>query len=413
MELVIEKYKQTEIGLIPSDWEVKSLGKIGECIIGLTYSPNDVKDYGTLVLRSSNVQNNKLAFENNVFVKMELPERVFVKENDILICVRNGSKHLIGKSALIDKKTKGSAFGAFMAIYRTEFSKIVFYNFQSNIIQKQIDENLGATINQITNKNLASYKIPLPPTFEEQTLIATTLTNTDTWITNLEKLLAKKYLIKQGTLQGLLKPKDDWSEKSIIELAENKKELFDDGDWIESEHIINNGVRLIQTGNIGIGKYVEKNNKKYISEKSFLELSCKPLVEGDLLICRLADPAGRACILPNIGEDKVITSVDVTIFRPRNEIANRVFLLYLFSTSEWFQKVTERVGGTTHKRISRSSLGNIKIAIPKDIKEQNRIATILSDMDLEIEQLETKLEKAKKVKQGMMQELLTGKTRLV
>lgn len=406
-------YKHTEIGVIPNDWEVKSLGEIGECIIGLTYSPNNVADYGTLVLRSSNVQNNKLAFDNNVFVKMELPERVFVKENDILICVRNGSKHLIGKCALIDKSTEGSAFGAFMAIYRTKYYGNVFYQFQSNIIQKQIDENLGATINQITNKNLASYKIPLPSTTKEQTAIANALSDTDTWINSLEQLLTKKRQIKQGAMQELLQPKEGWKEKSIIELAENKKELFDDGDWVEAEHITDFGVRLIQTGNIGIGKYVEKDNKKYVSEKSFIDLRCKPLVKGDLLICRLAEPAGRACIFPNIGESKVITSVDVTIFRPRNEIANRVFLLYIFSTSVWFQKIIERVGGTTHKRISRSSLGNIKISLPKDINEQTRIATILSDMDDEIAQLETKLAKAKQIKQGMMQELLTGRIRLV
>ena len=103
MELVFKKYKKTEVGIIPNDWDLKTLGEIGEVIVGLTYSPNDVREYGTLVLRSSNIQDNKLVYQNNVFVQMDLPERVIVREGDLLICVRNGSRNLIGKSVLIDK----------------------------------------------------------------------------------------------------------------------------------------------------------------------------------------------------------------------------------------------------------------------------------------------------------------------
>lgn len=411
MELTKTKYKQAEIGLIPDDWECLRMGEIGETIIGLTYSPRDVSDYGTLVLRSSNVQNNRLAYENNVFVQMDLPQRVIVRKNDILICVRNGSKHLIGKCALIDKKAEGMAFGAFMSIYRSQYSKFIFYAFQSSIIQRQIDETMGATINQLTNKNLAEFKIPLPP-LPEQKAIAQVLSDTDSLIQTLEQKLVKKRAIKQGAMQQLLTPKEDWEVTTMLELADSKKQLFDDGDWIESEHITNDGVRLIQTGNIGVGRYVEKENKKFIYEASFEKLKCKPLQEGDLLICRLAEPAGRACILPPLPFDKIVTSVDVTIFRPRSEVANRIFLMNVFSTSEWFKQIYESVGGTTHKRISRGALGKVSIKLP-NIEEQTRIATILSDMDAEIGQLEQKLDKYKLLKQGLMQELLTGRIRLV
>ena len=197
-------YKHTELGEIPEDWEVKALGSIGESIIGLTYSPNDVADFGSLVLRSSNVQKNRLAFENNVFVNMELPDRVIVRENDILVCVRNGSRQLIGKCALIDDKTAGSAFGAFMSIYRTEFSKFVFFQFQSNIIQNQINEVMGATINQITNKDMAGFKIPLPKDTKEQTAIANVLSDMDTELDALHQRLEKIQSIKQGMMQELL-----------------------------------------------------------------------------------------------------------------------------------------------------------------------------------------------------------------
>jgi type I restriction enzyme S subunit len=196
--------QQTEIGEIPEDWEVANFGEIGQSIIGLTYSPNDVSDFGTLVLRSSNVQKNKLAFENNVFVNMDLPNRVIVKEGDILVCVRNGSRNLIGKCALIDKKTAGSAFGAFMSIYRTEHSKFVFYQFQSDIIQNQINEMMGATINQITNKDMASFIVPYPKGEAERTAIGEILTDIDSEIDGLEKRLSKTLQIKQGMMQELL-----------------------------------------------------------------------------------------------------------------------------------------------------------------------------------------------------------------
>jgi len=197
-------YKQTELGEIPEDWEVVKLGDIGKNIIGLTYSPNDIVEYGSLVLRSSNVQNNKLAFENNVFVDMDLPKRVIVKEGDILICVRNGSKQLIGKCALIDKETEGSAFGAFMSIYRTEFSSFIFYQFQSNIIQRQIDEIMGATINQITNKDMAVFKVSLPNNSDEQVAIANVLSDMDKEIEALQQRLSKTQQLKQGMMQELL-----------------------------------------------------------------------------------------------------------------------------------------------------------------------------------------------------------------
>jgi type I restriction enzyme S subunit len=155
-----------------------------------------------------------------------------------------------------------------------------------------------------------------------------------------------------------------WNLVSLYELAEKQKAKFDDGDWIEAEHITDRGVRLVQTGNIGIGRFVEKDIKKYIFQSSYEKLKCKQLHIGDLLICRLAEPAGRACVFPEIGEEKVVTSVDVTIFRPEAEKVDRRYLVQYLSTPAWFDAVIEQVGGTTHKRIARSALGNISIPLP-------------------------------------------------
>ena len=146
----LKEYKQTEIGVIPEDWDVKNLGDIGDSIIGLTYTPRDVVSYGKLVHRSSNIQNNRLSYNDNVYVNKTINENLILRENDILICVRNGSRDLIGKSALIKGKAVGETFGAFMSVFRSdEYQPFIFYLFLSNLVQRQINQSLGATINQI------------------------------------------------------------------------------------------------------------------------------------------------------------------------------------------------------------------------------------------------------------------------
>lgn len=204
---------------------------------------------------------------------------------------------------------------------------------------------------------------------------------------------------------------NDWDTFSVIELAGNKKEFFDDGDWVEAEFLTDNGIRLIQTGNIGEGSFIDKEKKKYISEDSFVKLKCKELLVGDILICRLADPAGRACVLPNIGERKMITSVDVSIFRPNETLVDKNFLVATFSTENWFNEVRERCGGSTRTRIARSELGKIKFPIPK-LPEQISIAHILGLMDSAITQNNSLIAQKELQKKWLMQNLLTGKKRL-
>jgi type I restriction enzyme, S subunit len=197
-------YKQTELGMIPEDWNVIPMGEIGESLIGLTYQPSDVKKSGILVLRSSNIQNERLAFEDNVYVEMDIPERAITQENDILICVRNGSRQLIGKCVLIDKNIAGSAFGAFMSVYRSEYGKFLIFQFQSDVIKRQINEVMGATINQITSKDLTRFRVFFPPIKEEQTAIATILSDMDLEIGAIEAKLTKARQLKQGMMHELL-----------------------------------------------------------------------------------------------------------------------------------------------------------------------------------------------------------------
>ncbi|MCG8353034.1 MAG: hypothetical protein MI924_35160, partial [Chloroflexales bacterium] len=130
LEDVPPGYKRTEAGVIPEEWETRTLREIGHCLIGLTYDPSNVTSDGLLVLRSSNIGNGILEFQDNVFVNVKVPERIIVRDGDLLICVRNGSRQLIGKCALIDKRAEDMTFGAFMSVFRSPHNRFVFYCFQ-------------------------------------------------------------------------------------------------------------------------------------------------------------------------------------------------------------------------------------------------------------------------------------------
>lgn len=187
-------------------WIEKKLGDVVTNPTGLTYSPSNVRNYGTLVLRSSNIKNGKLVFDDNVFVEMNIPERATVHTNDLLVCVRNGSKALIGKCAVITEEAEGMAFGAFMTILRAYGIGQLFLNYywQTDFIQKQIRDNMGATINQITNADISDFNIFVPSSLPEQQAIASVLTSMDNELSALEAKRKKYKQIKQGMMQQLL-----------------------------------------------------------------------------------------------------------------------------------------------------------------------------------------------------------------
>jgi len=157
---------------LPSGWLWVPMGELGETNVGLTYSPNDVAEVGTPVLRSSNIQNGKLDFEDLVRVRNQPKESAMVESGDLLICARNGSRALVGKVAIIENLPEPSAFGAFMAIFRSEVNRYLYIFISSPVFRSVIDEVNTTTINQITQNNLRSTLAPLPPLAEQHRIVA-------------------------------------------------------------------------------------------------------------------------------------------------------------------------------------------------------------------------------------------------
>jgi type I restriction enzyme, S subunit len=194
------------------EWVIKTLGQLGELVSGLTYSPDDIREKGLLVLRSSNIKNNVITLDDNVYVRTDISGANLSFENDILICVRNGSKALIGKNAIIPKDMPLSTHGAFMTVFRSKFSKFVFQLLQSRAYDKQVRADLGATINSINRTQLEKYVFYIPKDIKEQEKIANCLSALDTLITAQAEKIESLKVHKKGLMQGLFPSFEEVSE---------------------------------------------------------------------------------------------------------------------------------------------------------------------------------------------------------
>lgn len=211
---LLKKYKRGAINNIFNGHMLSSEEKetARECLLsevasfhqGLTYTPGDVADSGCLVLRSSNIQNGRLAFKDNVFVNCAVSQTIAVKENDILMCVRNGSKHLVGKTAIIDQAYENMTWGAFMMVIRSKLSNSFVYHYlNSDSFYNQVFRDSGtATINQITKGTLNECKLILPSK-EVQNKICGYLNLLESRLQKEEDILEELSLLKGSLLQQL------------------------------------------------------------------------------------------------------------------------------------------------------------------------------------------------------------------
>lgn len=200
---------------------------------------------------------------------------------------------------------------------------------------------------------------------------------------------------------------EHWIMTRIKFLSNGEKNSFIDGNWVELPYITDDGIRLIQTGNIGIGKYKEQGFR-YISEDAFSELKCTEVFPNDVLICRLASPVGRGCLAPKLG-CRMITAVDNCILKPSPNHDAR-FIVYQISTSHYLGFIQFISRGGTRSRISRSMLGNINFSSPP-LEEQIQIAKYLDHkthlIDTLIEKKQKQIELLKEQRTAVINQAVT------
>lgn len=199
---------------------------------------------------------------------------------------------------------------------------------------------------------------------------------------------------------------EGWRTARLQDLAENPSGDFVDGDWIESKDQDENGtIRLLQVGNVLRGKLKTEGSTRWVNEDTARRLKCTLLREGDILIARMPDPIGRACLLPSLPYLS-ITAVDCAVLRVDRARVSPSFAVQYFNSDEHLAGVASHITGTTRQRISRSNLARLPIPLPP-VGEQCKIAAILSSMDEAIEATQAVIDQFQVVKKAMMAELLT------
>ncbi len=412
MESILERitiregYKQTSIGVIPNEWDVNKLGELGEIINGLTYSPEEINDEGVLVLRSSNIKDRQLVFNDNVYVKTDKFNPV--KKGDILICVRNGSKNLIGKNALVNEEAEGLAFGAFMAIFRGSTNDFLYHIFGTDLYQKEIHRNLGATINSINGSDLKLFKFPIPP-LPEQQKIASILSTWDLAIAKQKHLVEHTKKRNQGLAQQLLTGKkrlkgfdEEWKNLKFGEVINRITRRND----IENTNVVTISAKR------GFVRQDDFFNKQVASETL---TNYYLLKKGEFAYNKSYSggyPMGAFKRLNNF-DFGVVTTLYIC-FSIKDDFDSDFFVHY-FEAGQMTHGLTKiaQEGGRAHGllNIGLSDFLNLKIRIP-NLNEQIEISELIEKAEKELLLQEQQLSLLQNEKKGLMQKLLTGEIRV-
>ncbi|MGN2263969.1 restriction endonuclease subunit S [Lactococcus lactis] len=396
------------------DWEERKLTDVTYSYSGLTYSPTDVQDKGTFVLRSSNVKNDQLIDADNVYVNPDIVNSNNVKVGDVIVVVRNGSRSLIGKHAIVTKEMPHTVIGAFMSAFRGENGEYINALLSTNNFQKEVHKSLGATINQITGKDFSMMNF-LTPKLEEQNKIGSFFKQLDNTITlhqrklDLLKEQKKGYLQKMFPKNGAKVPElrfagfaDDWEERKLGEVIdiENgyafKSEYFSDE---EKRHIV------LTPGSVKIGGGFQKDKGRYYDVSGVFpeKFIFKP---GNIFITMTdltptAQSLGYPAIVPR--DDNVYLH-NQRLGKIINTTTNPEFLYTLLTTDTYHKEIVSSASGTTVKHSSVSKILDFKSAIP-NIDEQKLIGSFFKELDNTIALHQRKLDLLKEQKKGFLQKM--------
>lgn len=415
-------YKETQIAWlaeVPTHWDVQRLKDIGDAIIGITYSPDNMvdEDKGTLVLRSSNIQDGKLCLKDNVFVDSKISKKHKLRIGDILICSRNGSRALIGKNILIDERVEGCSFGAFMTIFRSNLSKYLSVFFNSQLFSAQSGLFMSSTINQLTINTLRNFVVALPP-LPEQEAIANYLDTQTARIDQKIDLLRKKAekyadlkqsLINETVTRGLDKsvPMKDsdvewigevpehWEIRRIGTAFEERKQRVNDTDYPPLSVTMQGIVPQLDTA----AKTDHNDNRKRVAV-------------GDYVINSRSDRRGSSGISIYDGSVSVINIVLTPVKSSYGKYLHHLFRSYRFI--EEFYRVGRGIVDdlwTTKYSVMKA----IEFASPP-LDEQESIANYLdektSEIDTIVQKINDQIGNLQELRKALINDVVTGKIKV-
>jgi type I restriction enzyme, S subunit len=379
-----QNYKQTNIGTIPEDWEVRSLGEIAD-IDKENLDSLTPLNYELKYISLENVNQGFLTgYSELLFQQAPSRARRKIKKNNILVStVRPNLKSHLHFTSQSKDWIASTGFAVLECKKEISDSQFIFNHFFGDVINRQI-ENLttGSNYPAISSREVKNLQIPLPP-LPEQIAIATVLSDTDELITSLTQLIAKKKLIKIGTMQKLLKPQEGWEVRKLGEICEK-----------------------ITTGKLDANAMVETGEYRfYTCAKNYCFIDRFAFDDEALLVS--GNGANVGYIHYYKGKFNAYQRTYVL-----TGINQNIFYIKIFMDMYLSKRIDEEVNSGNTPYIKMDTLTDMPIQLPP-LPTQTQIATILTDMDEEIQALESKLSKYRMIKQGMMQELLTGRIRLV
>ncbi|TXF89324.1 hypothetical protein FUA23_11305 [Neolewinella aurantiaca] len=411
-------YKRTEVGVIPVDWELVSLGNLMVFKNGINASK---ERYGSGVkfINVLDILSNAPITYDSIIGKVQVSnsevESYKISYGDILFQRSSETIEDAAQSNIYVEKEKTAVFGGFVIAGRKNGDYNPFYvNYQlkSNSSRKELTSQCGgSTRYNIGQKGLSTVKIPLPPTKTEQRAIATALSEADAYVAALEALIAKKRQVKQGVMKEVLTPGVGWREVRVKDHV-----FFQEGPGVRKWQFTDRGVKLLNGTNIQKGVLDLSNTNRFISEELAYGQYAHFLVDcGDILIACSGISVDRFEEKVSIAEEwhlPLCLNTSTMRFKVNEDEVDKMFFFHFLKSQLFKQQIGGAATGSAQLNFGPSHVEKVYMRCPPK-PEQTRIATLLSALDEELTALEAQLAKARAVKTGMLADLLTGRVRLV
>jgi len=411
--MIETRFKDTEVGRIPEDWKVKTIGDIFEFKNGLNAS-KDCFGFGSPIINYTDVYRQKPLGRSNikgkVFLSKSDVKRFQVQKNDVFFTRTSETPEEVGYSSVLLEDVEDCVFSGFVLRARPKLQVLApaycVYSFSTKQVRNAIINGCTYTTRALTNgRVLSSIPIPIPP-LAEQTRIATALSNIDALISELGRLIEKKRAIKQGAMQQLLTGKKRLKRVVVSNRFKHTEmgELPDD--W---EVCTIDDIAVITTGSQNTQDYVENGIYPFYVRSQQVERINKWIFDTEGVVTA-GDGVGTGKVFHYV-KGKFGLHQRCYLIHKFSSQMNARFFYWIFS-SYFYERVHSMTAKSSVDSVRREMIADMHVPLPP-LDEQIQIASVLTSMDNEISALEAKKAKYEQIKQGMMQQLLTGKIRLV